>query len=103
MGIENFMKYIEAIMLLIPLIDKLVTMFEGLFSKLGSGQGAAKKEAVTEVAKAVMANTGLELPDEALSTLIDSSVKIKKLTGEFVAAAPQAPSESEGILVPEGR
>ena len=83
MGLENFLKYIEAITLLLPLIDKIVTMIEGLFEKLGAGQGAAKKEAVTEISKAVLANTGLDLPDQVLSPLVDSVVKIKNLTGEF--------------------
>lgn len=83
MGLENLLKYIEAITLLLPLIDKIVTMIEGLFAKLGAGQGAAKKEAATDFAKIGLLNAGLDLPDEVLSGLVDSVVKIKNQTGLF--------------------
>jgi hypothetical protein len=83
MSIANLLKYIEAITLLLPLIEKIVAMVEGLFSKLGVGQGAAKKEAATDVAKAVLGSTALDVPDEVLSAVVDSIVKIKNATGEF--------------------
>jgi hypothetical protein len=80
MGLENLLKYIEAITLLLPLIEKIVTMIEGLFGKLGVGQGAAKKEAATD-----------------LAGLVDSVVKIKNQTGVFthgLSRAPPDPTES---------
>jgi len=83
MSLVNLLKYIEAITLLLPLIDKIVSMVEGLFSKLGVGQGAAKKEAATDVAKAVLGSTALDLPDEILSGVVDSIVRVKNATGEF--------------------
>lgn len=83
MGVENLLKYIDAITMLLPLIDKIVTMIEGLFGKLGSGQGAVKKEAATGLAQVALFNAGLDLPDEVLSGLVDSVVKIKNQTGAF--------------------
>ena len=83
MGLENILKYIEAIMLLLPLIEKIVSMIEVLFMKLGSGQGAAKKEAATGLAEIALLNAGLDLPYEVLSGLVDSIVKIKNQTGAF--------------------
>ena len=84
MGLENLLRYIEAITLLLPLIDKVVTMIEGLFGKLGGGRGAAKKAAATEMVKVALVNEGLYLPGAVLSGMIDSVVKVKNLTGEFV-------------------
>ena len=94
MGIENILKYINAVMLVLPLLEKIVTMVEGLFAKLGPGQGLAKKEVAVDVAKAALSGVGLALPDEVVSNLIESVVSAKKLTGEFVTAAPRAPPES---------
>lgn len=92
MSLANLLKYIDAVTLLLPLIDKIVTMIEGLFAKLGSGQGALKKEVGMEVSKAALSGAGLDLPEETISKMIDSVVAIKNLTGEFVAPAPQAPT-----------
>ena len=89
------MKYIDAVTLLLPLIDKIVTKIEGLFAKLGSGQGAAKKEVAMEVSKAALSGAGLDLPEETISKMIDSVVAIKNLTGEFVAPGPRAPPVKE--------
>lgn len=94
MSLANLLKYIDAVMLLLPLIDKIVTMVEDLFAKLGSGQGAAKKEAVIEVAKAALVGAGLDLPEEAMSEMIDRVVSIKNYTGEFISPAPRAPPDS---------
>jgi len=91
MSLVNLLKYIQAITLLLPLIEKIVTMVEGLFSKLGVGQGAAKKEAATDVAKAVLGSTALDLPDEVLSGVVDSIVRVKNATGEFTHGLSQAP------------
>jgi len=91
MTLENFLKYIEAITLLLPFIEKIVTMIEGLFFKFGGGQGAAKKEAATDFAKIALLNAGLDLPDNMLSAMIDSVVKIKNQTGEFKANLTRAP------------
>jgi hypothetical protein len=91
MGLENLLKYIEAITLLLPLIEKIVTMIEGLFAKMGPGQGAAKKEAAIDFAKIALLNAGLDLPDEALSAMIDSQVKIINQTGGFKAKPIRAP------------
>jgi len=101
MPIANLLRYIEAITLLLPLIDKIVTMIEGLFSRLGGGQGAAKKEAASEVAKVALVNAGLDLPDEVLSSMIDSVVKIKNQTGEFKTSGSRAPPEGGGFKPPE--
>lgn len=90
MSIANLLKYIDAVTLLLPLIDKIVTMIEGLFAKLGSGQGAVKKEVAMETSKAALSGAGLGLPEETISKMIDSVVAIKNLTGEFVAPAPGA-------------
>jgi hypothetical protein len=91
MTLENFLKYIEAITLLLPFIEKIVTMIEGLFFKFGGGQGAAKKEAATDFAKIALLNAGLDLPDSVLSAMIDSVVKIKNQTGEFTSNLTRAP------------
>ena len=91
MTLENFLKYIEAITLLLPFIEKIVTMIEGLFMKLGGGQGAAKKEAATGLAEIALLNAGLDLPDSVLSAMIDSVVKIKNQTGEFKTNPNKAP------------
>jgi len=94
MTLANILMYINAVTLILPLIEKIVTMVEGLFSKLGPGQGVAKKEVATDVAKAALSGAGLALPDEVVSNLIESVVSAKKLTGEFVTAVPRAPPES---------
>jgi len=94
MTLANILMYINAVTLILPLIEKIVTMVEGLFSKLGPGQGVAKKEVATDVAKAALSGAGLALPDEVVSNLIESVVSAKKLTGEFVTAAPRTPPES---------
>ncbi len=96
MTVANILKYIQAVMLILPLIEKIVTMVEGLFQKLGSGQGAAKKEASMEVAKAALAGAGLGVPDEVIGSLIDSVVGVKNQTGEFITPAPRAPPVGEG-------
>jgi len=101
MSIANLLKYIEAITLLLPLIEKIVTMVEGLFSKLGVGQGAAKKEAATEVAKVALVNAGLDLPEEVLSGLVDSVVKVKNATGEFTHGLSRAPPNPERLEAAE--
>lgn len=101
MGIENLMKYIEAITLLLPLIEKIVTMVESLFSKLGGGTGVAKKEAATEVAKAALVKAGLDLPDEVLSGMVDAVVKVKNQTGEFTHGLSQAPPVSAAKVDPD--
>lgn len=93
MGLENLLKYIESIKLLLPLILTIVTMVEGLFSKLGASQGAAKKEAAVEIGQAVLADAGLDLPDSMVSAMIDSVVKIKNQTGEFTHGLSQAPPD----------
>lgn len=85
MSIANLLKYIDAVTLLLPLIDKIVTMIEGLFAKLGPGQGSDKKEVAMAVSKAALSGGGLDLPEETISKMIDSVVAIKNLTGEFVA------------------
>jgi len=97
MPIENIFKYIQAIILVLPLVEKIVTMIEGLFSRLGGGRGAEKKEAATDVAKAALVNAGLDVPDEVLSSMIDSVVKIKNQTGEFKTSGSRAPPEGGGF------
>jgi hypothetical protein len=101
MSIANLLKYIEAITLLLPLIDKIVTMVEGLFSKLGSGQGTAKKKAATDLVEVSLLNAGLDLPEEVLSGVVDSIVKIKNATGEFTHGLSQAPPDAESFKAPE--
>lgn len=91
MTLANILMYINAVTLILPLIEKIVTMVEGLFSKLGPGQGVAKKEVATDVAKAALSGAGLTLPDEVVSNLIESVVSAKKLTGEFTHGLSQAP------------
>jgi hypothetical protein len=97
MGFENLLKYIEAITLLLPLIDKIVTMIEGLFKSLGAGQGGAKKAAVVDLAQNVLLGAGLALPDVVLSKMIDSVVKVKNATGEFTHGLSQAPPIKEDV------
>lgn len=87
MSLANILQYIEAFTLILPLIEKLVTLIEGLFSRLGSGQGAAKKKVVSELAKGALVGAGLDLPDEAISLMIDTVVSIKNESGEFVSPA----------------
>lgn len=95
MGLEKILKYIEAVTLILPLIEKIVTMVEGLFAKLGSGQGTAKKEVAMEVSKAALSGVGLGVPDEVISKMIESVVAAKNLTGEFVAPVPRGPPVKE--------
>lgn len=94
MSIVNLLKYIEAITLLLPLIEKIVSMVESLFSKLGGGTGAAKKEAATDVAKAALVKAGLDLPNEVLSGMVDAIVNIKNQTGEFTHGLSRGPPNS---------
>jgi hypothetical protein len=101
MSLANLLKYIEAVTLLLPLVEKIVTMVEGLFSKLGPGQGAAKKVAVKEVAKAALVGYGLSLPVETIDQLVDSVVSIKNQTGEFTHGLSQAPPGSKTVESPD--
>ena len=91
MSIENLLKYIEAITLILPLIDKVITMIEGLFKKYGAGQGVEKKAAATKMVEVALINAGLDLPDEVISEMIDTVVKIKNQKGEFTHGLSQAP------------
>lgn len=91
MSLENLLKYIQAITLLIPLIETIVTMVERLFAKLGSGKGTAKKEAAMEMAKASLAGAGMDLPEEVISEVIDTVVGVKNKTGEFTSGELRAP------------
>lgn len=94
MSLENLLKYIEAITLLLPLIERVITMVEELFAKVGPGEGVAKKNAVKEIAKAALVGYGLSLPGETIDEVIDAVVAVKNQTGEFTHGLSRAPPES---------
>ncbi len=94
MGFEIIFKYIQMVMLILPLIEKIVGMIEGAFTKLGGGSGEVKKAAAMEVAKASLTGAGLDLPDETLSAMIDSVVGVKNASGEFKKTEVRAPPET---------
>jgi len=94
MSLANLLKYIQAVTLLLPLIEQIVTMVEGLFAKVGSGEGAAKKQAVKEIAKASLVGYGLSLPGETIDEVVDAVVAVKNQTGEFTHGLSRAPPES---------
>ena len=72
-------------------------MVEGLFAKVGSGEGAAKKQAVKEIAKVSLVGYGLSLPGETIDEVIDAIVAVKNKTGEFTHGLSQVPPDSEAF------
>jgi hypothetical protein len=87
MGLENLLKYLEAIALMLPLIEKVVLMIEGLFNKLGVGSGETKKEAAMVMARKMAADKNIIVPDDVLSEVIDLVVAEKNKSGDFMHSA----------------
>jgi len=83
MSIVNLLKYVDLITLLLPLIEKIITMVESLFNKFGSNSGTKKKSAVKKITKTILSGYELSLPEEVIDKVIDSVVEVKNQTGEF--------------------
>ena len=98
MSLTNLLKYIEAITLLLPLIDNIVSMVERLFDEFGGGRGVAKKEAAKGLVVASLKTSGVDVPEEMMNELIDTVVKIKNETGEFKKAV-SVPIRTSGKTV----
>lgn len=84
MSLENFLKYINLVEIIFPILDKLVSFIESIFKRFRVEKaGEQKKEVVTRMANTILKGKDVEMPPEVLSELIDIMVDTKNHTKEF--------------------
>ena len=79
MSLQNFIKYLEAIVSILPLIEKVIEFIEMIFKKLNIVKGG-------EVKKALAINIlkeETEIPEDILSHTIDTIVEAKNYKKDF--------------------
>ena len=83
MSIENLVKYIEAITLLLPLVQQVVDMIEAAFKNSArfDGRSEMKKNIAVEVVS--MAAGNLPINGELIPKLIDTVVAVENASGQF--------------------
>jgi len=79
MGLQNFVKYLETIVYILPLIEKVIEFIEMLFRKLNVIKGGEVKKALA----INMLREETEIPEDILSHTIDIVVEAKNYKKEF--------------------
>ncbi len=88
MGLETYLKAIELIVNILPMLEKIVNFIEAIFNKFKIKNPTLKKELAIAVANKQYPN---ELDNQALGDTIDIIVDMKNRSGEFSHSGIEEP------------